>query len=86
MVCHDKKVERSGQLDRLTGIGGYFLSPREPVGIARSEPRAEGAGVHREPGVQMRVAEEGPRGEVAARIGRVIRLRGVDLFQVRLTG
>ena len=86
MVRHDEEVERPGQLDRLTGIRGDLLSPCEPVGIAGREPRAEGACVHGERRVQVRVAEKRPRGEVAARVRRVRRLRGVNLFKFRLVG
>ena len=53
---------------------------REAVGVPRAEPGAERAGVHRERRVQVRVAEERARREVAARVGRVGRLRGKCLL------
>ena len=42
-----------------------LLALREAIRIGRRQPRAERARVHRERGVQVRVAEEGPARKVA---------------------
>ena len=71
-----RKSSGRDELHRLAARRGDLLAPGEAVGIARGEPRAECARVHRERGVQVRVAEERAGREVAARVGRVGRLGG----------
>ena len=74
VVRHDQKVQRAREFRRLATGRGDLFTAREPIGVTRSEPGAERAGVHRERGVEVGVSEQGPRGVVAARVGRVRRL------------
>ena len=85
VIGDHQEVERTRQLHRLAAGRRDLLAPGEAIGVARAEPRAEGAGVHRERRVQMRVAEERPRREIAAGIGRVGRFGRVDLSAVSLS-
>ena len=75
VVRHDQKVQRAREFRRLAAGRHDLFTAREPIGVARSEPGAKRTGVHRERGVEVRVSEQGPRGVVAARVGRVRRLR-----------
>ena len=76
VVGDDEEIERPRQLGRLSRRRHDLLALGEAIGIARAEPRAERAGVEREHGVEMGVAEERPRREIASRIGRIGRLAG----------
>ena len=67
MVGDDEEIERPRQLRRLTRRRHDLLASGEAIGIARSEPCAERAGIHRKGRVQMRIAEEGPRSGNCAR-------------------
>ena len=89
VVRDDEEVERARELHGLAAGGRDLLAAREPVGLAGREPRARGAGVHRERGVQVRVAEERPHREVAPRVRRVdglLRERLLDGGLVGLAG
>ena len=67
VVGDHEEVERARELHRLAAGGGQLLAPGEAVGLLRPEPRAEGACIHRERRVQMRVAEERSRRESRGR-------------------
>ena len=67
VVGDDEEIERPRQLRRLAARGRDLLAAREAIGVARAEPRAERARVDRERRVQVRVAEERARREVAPR-------------------
>ena len=69
---------------RLSRRRHDLLALGEAIGVARVEPRAEGAGVHREAGVGVGVAEERPGREVASGPGRIRPLGGKDLLGRRL--
>ena len=84
VVGDHEEVERPRELHRLPGRRRDLLAPGEAVGVARRQPRTGRAGVHRERGVQVRVAEERPRWEIAARVRRVRRLRRQDPLEARL--
>ena len=71
VIGHHEEVERTGELDLLAAGGGDLLALGEAIRVLRPEPGTERAGVHRERRVHMRVAEERPRGKVAARVRRV---------------
>ncbi len=71
VVGDDEEIERARELRRLSAGGHDLLAAREAIGIARTEPAASRARIHREGGVQMRVAEERARGEFAIGVGRV---------------
>ena len=75
VVRHDQKVQRAREFRRLAAGRRDLFTAREPIGVTRSEPGAKRTGVHRERGVEVGVSEQGPRGVVAARVGRVRRLR-----------
>ena len=66
-----RKSSGARQLGRLARGRRDLLALGEAIGIARRQPRSEGARIERERRVQMRVAEERPGREVAARIGRI---------------
>jgi len=79
-------TRKSSGRESLTGwpvLDETSSPPREAIGVTGREPRAEGTRVHRIAGVQVRVAEQRPRGKVPARVRRVGRFRRVDLLQVR---
>jgi hypothetical protein len=74
MVGHDQKVERSGQLHLLAAGRRDLLAAGQTIGVGWVQTRAEGARVERDRSVEVRIAEERARGEVAARVRRVGRL------------
>ena len=84
VIGDDEEIERPRQLRRLPGRGRDLFALGEAIRIARTKPRAESAGVHRERGVQMRVAEERPGREIAAGVRRVGALGGKELLRRRL--
>ena len=55
--------------------GPVFLNVAEHPKMVFTASGAKRTGVHRERGVEMGVSEQGPRGVVAAGVGRVRRLR-----------
>ena len=71
VVGDDEEVERPRELRRLAAGGRDLLAPGEAIGVARRRAGAERAGIQRERRVQVRVAEERPRREVAVRVGRI---------------
>jgi hypothetical protein len=74
MIADDQEIERPRQLRPLSGGGPDFLATGEAIGGVRLHVRADGAGVERDGGVQVRVAEVRAGGKVASGIGRVPRL------------
>ena len=54
-------------LDRLAGGGDDLLAARKPIGLLRPERVAEGGGIERVGGVEMRVAPKHPRRDNCAR-------------------
>ena len=84
VVGDDQKIERPRQLRRLAGRRRDLLALGEAIGVARAEPCAEGAGVDRERGVEVGVAEERPGREIAPGPGRIRPLGGKDLLGRRL--
>ena len=48
VVRDDEEIERARELHRLAARGRDLLAAREAIGVARAEPRAEGAGIHGE--------------------------------------
>ena len=71
VIGDDEKIERARELRRLAARGHDLFAAREAIGVARTQTAAERAGIHRERGVQVRVAEERAGGEVAVGVGRV---------------
>ena len=84
VIGHDEKVERAGKLDRLTGVGSDLLASGEAVRVLGRQAGAERASVHGERRVQVRVAEQGQRREIAPRVGRIAGFRRKDLLEHRL--
>src|SRR4029450_11274683 len=86
VIGDDQEVERPGQLDRLGARSGDLLAPGQAIGVPRSETTTERARIHRERGVQVRVAKQGTRRIVAAHVGRKRRLGRMDLLERRPVG
>src|SRR6185436_10722241 len=80
MVGYHKKIERPREFRQLSRRGRDLLALGEPVSVARSQTRAKGAGIHRERGMEMCVAEQWPRWEVSSGPGRIRPLGWKDLF------
>ncbi len=84
VVRDDEEIERAGELHRLLRRRGDLLPLGEAIRVAGVEAATERAGIHREAGVQMRVAEERSRWEVAPGVRRIRRLGGKGFLGRRL--
>ena len=84
VIGDDQEVERPRQLDRLAAVRSDLLAASEAVGILGRQAGAERAGIHREGGVQVRVAEERQRREIAPCVGRIVGLRREYLVELAL--
>ena len=71
VIRDDEEIERARELRGLAARGHDLLAAREAIGVARSQAAAERAGIHREAGVQVRVAEERARREFAIGVRRI---------------
>ena len=71
MIGDDEPVERARQADRLTGRGHDLLAARQSIGVARPDPVAEPARIHREGGVKMRLAPERAFRKGSTGVGRI---------------
>ena len=71
VVGDHQEVERARELRRLAARGRDLLAAGEAIGVARAEPAPNAPASIEKRGVQVRVAEERPRREVAAGVGRV---------------
>ncbi len=84
VVGDNEKIEGPRQLHGLSGRRHDFLALGEAIGFARTEAGAEGAGIHRERRVQVRVAKQRTGREVPAGPGRIRALGGVEAVGGRL--
>jgi hypothetical protein len=80
MIGDDQEIQRTRQFDHLTARGLELLTAPETVGVFGPESTAEGARIHREGGVQVRIAEVRARGEIALGIRRIA---GTDVLRAR---
>ena len=80
VVGDDDEIERRRQSRLLSGGGRHLLALREPICVLRPRRAAGQARVERQRGVDVRVAEVGPRRVRPARVGRVVHVGdfGVD--------
>ena len=67
VIGDDEEIERARELRGLAARGHDLLAAREAIRVARIQAAAERAGIHREAGVQVRVAEERARREICGR-------------------
>ena len=73
MIGDDHEIERARELRALAAGSNDLLSLGEPIGIGRTEPGAERAGINRKRRVRVGIAEKRASREIASRIGRVWR-------------
>ncbi len=84
VVRHHEPVEWPGQFHPLAARGRDLLAASESIRVARAEAATKNARIEGQSGVQVRVAEERSRREVAACIGRIARLGWMHFFERRL--
>ena len=70
---NNHKVERTRELYPLAAGSNNLFSFAKPIGIFRTEPGAERAGIHRKRRVQVRIAEKRPSGKIPSRVRRIWR-------------
>jgi hypothetical protein len=71
MIGDHQPVERAAELGRLAAGGHHLLTTRKTVSIIQPEARTKQTGVHRQTGMQMRVAPKDLVGEAAIGVGRI---------------
>ena len=80
MVRDHEEVERAGELGAQAAGRKHLLAAGEAVGLLLPQP-VQRAGIDGDVGVEMRVAEQGPRRIAPPGIGRELRLDdGIDVL------
>ena len=84
VIGDHQKIERTGQAGRRPVARDDFVTASKTIPVVESEPVSKRSCIHRDIGVQVRVAPKRPARKAALRVGRV-RLAGVGFGEHRLS-